>query len=70
MFNIFIIVNGLEQNILNISVWILNKNSFTSEFPLMTVHNEIDYYNSGHLSENYEILTRTRQIGKIIYCYG
>jgi acyl-CoA thioester hydrolase len=39
-----------------------NKNTFISEIPLMTVHNEIDYFSSGHLSDYYEVLTRTSQI--------
>jgi acyl-CoA thioesterase FadM len=39
-----------------------NKNSFTTEIPLMTVHNEIDYFNSGQLSDYYEVLTRASQI--------
>ncbi|MCX7879255.1 MAG: acyl-CoA thioesterase [Ignavibacteria bacterium] len=36
----------------------INPNTFTNDFPLMKVHNEIDYFLPLHLGENYEVRTR------------
>lgn len=38
--------------------------TFLTEFPVMVVHSELDYFNSLYFEENYEIFTRISKVGK------
>ncbi|MFN3306068.1 MAG: acyl-CoA thioesterase [Candidatus Kapaibacteriota bacterium] len=38
--------------------FVVKKETFSKEFPLMKVHNEIDYFSPLHLGDAYRILTR------------
>ncbi len=38
--------------------------AFLKEFPVMVVHNEIDYYNPARFNDELEILTRISKMGK------
>jgi acyl-CoA thioester hydrolase len=42
----------------------LNPKTFISEYPIMVVHTEIDYFNTAHFNDDYKILTRASKIGK------
>jgi len=40
----------------------LNRRTYTTENPIMTVHHELDYFNPMYFTDRYEIFTRTRII--------
>lgn len=42
----------------------LNNKTFTKENPLMTVHTELNYFNSLKFTDTYHVLTRLSEIGK------
>jgi len=41
----------------------LDRNTFTSADPVMTVHHEMDYFNPLYFTDEYQMFTRTKQIG-------
>ncbi|GAB1370882.1 hypothetical protein MASR1M45_09440 [Candidatus Kapaibacterium sp.] len=42
----------------------LTNKTFTADFPLMTVHHEMDYFNPLYFTDEYEIFSRTVKVGK------
>lgn len=43
---------------------ILNENTFTQKYPLMTVHSEINYYYPCKFGEKYIVYTRVSKLGR------
>jgi YbgC/YbaW family acyl-CoA thioester hydrolase len=41
----------------------LDRNTFTTNDPVMTVHHEMDYFNPLYFTDEYKMFTRTKQIG-------